>query len=218
MMLLLRVGLPDRPGSLGRAATAIATTGADIAGIRIAGRLDDGVVVDDFICDLPRSVLPDGLVSALHAVEDTRVLWVSRCPDEWDAVTEVELIGQMAADPLGAEQYFLDHAPALFHCQWAAVVDLDDRSVLFVTEHTPELTPERLAGLEPLDELHSVEVGSDWAPGWGDAVVAVVPVLPDRVVLMGRSGGPAFLTAELDRLSRVAQVLSGTFGTARLES
>ena len=135
MMLLLRVGLPDRPGSLGRAATAIATTGADIAGIRIAGRLDDSVVVDDFICDLPPGVLPDGLVSALHATEGTRVLWVSRCPDEWDAVTEVGLIGQMAADPPGAERTPRPRAGAV-PLPVGGGRRSDDRTVLFGTEHS----------------------------------------------------------------------------------
>ena len=64
-MILLRVELLDIPGALANAAAAIASTGTDIASIRIVGRTDDDTVVDDFICELAPDVLPDGLVSAL---------------------------------------------------------------------------------------------------------------------------------------------------------
>ena len=91
-MILLRVELLDIPGALANAAAAIASTGTDIASIRIVGRTDDDTVVDDFICELAPDVLPDGLVSAFAESTGANVLWISRCPDQWDLLTESDLV------------------------------------------------------------------------------------------------------------------------------
>lgn len=206
-MILLRVEMLDIPGALANAAAAIASTGTDIASIRIVGRTDDDTVVDDFICELAPDVLPDSLVSAFAESTGANVLWISRCPDQWDLLTESDLVGEMASDSARARELFFSHAPGLFHCQWAAVVRQDDGTVLAANENAPELTAGQLGELEPLDELHSTELGPDWAPGWSDATVAVVPAGRDRVVLMGRAGGPTFLDTELRRLARVTALL-----------
>jgi len=206
-MILLRVEMLDVPGALANAAAAIASTGTDIASVRIVGRTGDDTVVDDFICQMPPGALPDGLVSAFAESTEASVLWISRCPDQWDLLTESDLVGEMAGDNSHARELFFEHAPGLFHCQWAAVVKTDDRTVLASNEHAPDLTAEQLAELEPLDELHSAELSRDWAPGWSDATVAVVPAGTRRVVLMGRAGGPAFLDTELQRLARMAALL-----------
>ncbi|HEV2930725.1 MAG TPA: ACT domain-containing protein, partial [Propionibacteriaceae bacterium] len=49
---MMRVSLPDRPGSLGSVATAMGGVGADINAVEIVEK-GDGTVVDDFIVDLP---------------------------------------------------------------------------------------------------------------------------------------------------------------------
>ena len=47
-MFLLRVALPDRPGSLGAVATALGTAGADIQAVEIVEKYE-GFAVDDFM-------------------------------------------------------------------------------------------------------------------------------------------------------------------------
>ena len=64
-VFLMRVLLPDRPGSLGRVATALGGVGADINAVEIVDKGDDEVV-DDFIVDLPHDQLPEILVTACH--------------------------------------------------------------------------------------------------------------------------------------------------------
>lgn len=90
-MILLRVEMLDIPGALANAAAAIASTGTDMASIRIVGRTDDDTVVDDFICELAPDVLPDSLVSAFAGSTGANVLWISRCPAQWDLLTESDL-------------------------------------------------------------------------------------------------------------------------------
>ncbi|HEY3004627.1 MAG TPA: ACT domain-containing protein, partial [Kribbellaceae bacterium] len=51
-MFLLRLILPDRPGSLGTVASALGEVGADIHAIEIVEhRRDDGTAVDDVVVD-----------------------------------------------------------------------------------------------------------------------------------------------------------------------
>lgn len=206
-MFLLRVEMPDEPGALGKVATAIASSGADIASVRIVGHTEGGGVVDDFICALPYDVMPDMLVSAFDATVGARVMWISRCPDRWDVASESELISGMVTDSAHARELLLRYGPSLFHCQWAIVTTAPDAQFSFGTEHAPELTPERVAALGPLDELHTVELDDGWAPGWGGMIAAVVPNDRGRVVVMARRGGPEFLQPELRQISVMAALL-----------
>ena len=54
MSHLLRVALPDVPGSLGRLATAIGLAGGNIEAIEIVEHRADGVAVDDVFLDHDR--------------------------------------------------------------------------------------------------------------------------------------------------------------------
>ena len=51
MPFLLRVELPDVPGSLGRVATAIGEAGGDIEAIEIVEHRPDGTAVDDVLLE-----------------------------------------------------------------------------------------------------------------------------------------------------------------------
>ena len=63
MSFVLRVVLPDRPGSLGAVATALGSIGADILAMDIVERAI-GHAVDDIVVDLPSGRQPDSLITA----------------------------------------------------------------------------------------------------------------------------------------------------------
>ena len=67
MSFLLRVVLPDRPGSLGAVATALGTAGADILGVNVVER-SPGHAVDDLAVELPSGRPPDVLITAAESV------------------------------------------------------------------------------------------------------------------------------------------------------
>ncbi|WP_167455087.1 ACT domain-containing protein, partial [Amycolatopsis kentuckyensis] len=58
MSFLIRVLLPDSPGTLGAVATALGTVGADILSVDVVER-GSGVAVDDLVVELPSGRLPD---------------------------------------------------------------------------------------------------------------------------------------------------------------
>ena len=68
---LMRVSLPDRPGSLGLVASAVGSVGGDINAVEIVEK-GDGVVVDDFIVDLPPDRLPETMIAACGAAATNR--------------------------------------------------------------------------------------------------------------------------------------------------
>ncbi|HYI54918.1 MAG TPA: amino acid-binding protein, partial [Microlunatus sp.] len=74
---MMRVALPDRPGSLGAVASAMGSVGGDINAVEIVEK-GDGVVVDDFIVDLPPGRLPETIITACHRLDGVRVEWISR--------------------------------------------------------------------------------------------------------------------------------------------
>ncbi|KHL17849.1 UNVERIFIED_CONTAM: amino acid-binding protein, partial [Mumia flava] len=53
MAFLLRIELPDVPGSLGAVASALGEAGADIHAIEIVEHRSDGKAVDDVLLELP---------------------------------------------------------------------------------------------------------------------------------------------------------------------
>ena len=59
----------------------------------------------------------------------------------------------------------------------------------------------------PFDVTHRAELSSGWCPGWGDTTVVVTPITRDRVIVIGRLGGPAFLDSEVARLHHLAALV-----------
>ena len=58
MAYLLRVELPDVPGSLGRLASAIGSAGGNIDAIEIVERTHDGRAIDDVFLAAEAGVMP----------------------------------------------------------------------------------------------------------------------------------------------------------------
>lgn len=205
-MFLLRIAMPDRTGALGQVATAIGSVGADISALEIVERSVDGLVIDDFLVELPYGTLPEQLVSACLGVDGLQVLWLSRHHDARGIESDLEIARQIGEDRGRAAELLLEHLPRVFHSKWACLVDLASRRVALGTDSAPRLTAEQIDALEPLDAVHFVEMSEAWLPGWGTTALAVVPDGKGRLLLVGRSGGPDFLESELFRLYHLARL------------
>lgn len=204
---LMRVALPDRPGALGAVATALGTAEADIQAVEIVGRDDAGDVVDDFIIQLPPSAMPDNAVSACTQVEGVRVLWCSRYPGGAGLELDIEVLERMLAEPDHAAEILCGGAPAVFHCHWAVLVNKSRAEVLHATPMAPDLTPEVVAEIGPFDFTRTFDLDKGWVPNWVETTMVATPVRGGRALLLGRHGGPAFLTAEVARLRYLATLV-----------
>ena len=207
-VFLMRVRLPDRPGSLGAVATAMGEVGGDINAVEIVEK-GDGVVVDDFIVDLPPGALPENIVTACQTLEGVRVEWISRYPEGGGLQSDLEALERMTADPAHAAETLVSLCPVVFRSHWATLLKVEDATAhpAYSTTLAPDLTPEVAATFGPFDATHRVDLPSGWSPGWGDTTLVVTPISGDRAIAIGRLGGPAFLESEIARLHHLAALV-----------
>jgi hypothetical protein len=212
MYFLIRVQLPDRPGALGAVATALGQVGVDILSLDVVERRS-GVAIDDLVVELPSGQLPDVLITAAESVPGVEVDAVRPWAGVLDTHRELELVEQIAADPEHGLQTFTDGVPKIVRAGWAVV--------FATTEGKPRrlaasfAAPETVAGELPWWPLRRATIldgEESWVPlPWRElgTELAATPVGgPDRVLLIGRPGGPMFRAAEVARLEHLAGIVA----------
>jgi hypothetical protein len=207
MAFLLRVELPDVPGSLGALATALGSAGADIEAIEIVERRADGLVVDDVLLELPPQVMPDALITACHELEGVTVEWISRYAAGANLSMDLEAVERFTEDPAHALARLVEVVPETFRTDWAMALDRVDGATHVIAESStaPKLVPEAddWLGLRRAKVLRPV-------PRWESTVLAAAPARDRKgknlVVVVGRHGGPEFLDSEVARLGHMASL------------
>lgn len=191
-MLLLRVEIPNVPGSLGRLASAIGAAGGDIEAIEIVEKRYDGTAVDDVLLDTVDGAMPDSIVSACTALDGVQVLWISRYLAAGNLFLDLEVVESLTAEPETAPDRLVELLPVAFRCEWAARLKLGPDG--YVVEHASEGAPP-VIDLKPGSGPDRQTVGDD--------LVALAPIGHKRMVAIGRRGGPEFLDSELARLGHL---------------
>jgi hypothetical protein len=191
MPFLLRVELPDVPGSLGRLATAIGEAGGDIEAIEIIEKRHDGVAVDDVLLETVPGALPDSIVSACTALDGVKVLWISRYAAGGNLFLDLEAVEDLTAHPERALDRLVDLLPVVFRCDWGARVHRHD-GVLHGSEAAPDQVP-----WVPLDRTTRLEAADDVN------LACATRIDDDEILVMARRGGPEFLDSELARLGHL---------------
>jgi hypothetical protein len=204
---LLRVVLPDRPGSLGAVATALGEVGADIGGFEVVERRPDGSVVDDFLLDLPSGGLPDVLVSACRRVPGVEVEFVGRYTAGGDLHRDLEAVEAMTMFPERAAELLVDLIPGIFRFGWGLLLAAQDaRAVVLHSSGGAPTASGFAAPWLPLDKPTRLTVDPALAPpSWHDVIAVAAPVGGcGRTVVLGRDGAPELLDSELARLAHLA--------------
>lgn len=207
MAFLLRVELPDVPGSLGMLATALGGAGADIEAIEIVERRAEGRVVDDVLLELPPRVMPDALVTACHGLDDVEVHWISRYNAGANLRMDLEAVEEFTSDPAHAIARLVDVVPATFRTDWAMALRREngDATVLAKSSTAPKMVED----VRPWLAIRSAKVLPEIAE-WDSTVLAGSPAKDRRgrrfVIVVGRHGGPDFLASELARLGHMTSL------------
>ncbi|RNM12448.1 ACT domain-containing protein [Nocardioides pocheonensis] len=202
MSYLLRVELPDIPGSLGRLASAIGAAGANIDAIEIVGR--DGarqLAIDDVFIAPDAEVMPDSIVSACNSLDGVKVLWISRYAAGGNLFLDLEAVESMTEDPVKAIERLVDSLPTVFRVDWGVHLrrDGETASVVHGTPSAPTEIPDKILWPENLEKGQRIDVPDVWS----DLVVAGSPLNSDELVVVGRRGGPEFLDSEIARLAHL---------------
>jgi len=194
---LLRVELPDVPGSLGRVATAIGEAGGDIEAIEIVEHRRDGTAVDDVLLETAPGVMPDSIVSACNQLDGVQVLWVSRYGAGGNLFLDLEAVETLTQSPGAALDQLVELMPLTFRADWAARVQLSEGGVKVIhsTSAAPDIGDEQ-KGWFPVTKA----VRLDSPEEWGSVVAAAQVESEADLVAFGRRGGPEVLDSELARL------------------
>jgi hypothetical protein len=212
LSFLIRVQLPDRPGTLGAVATALGQIGADILSVDVVER-GSGVAIDDLVVELPSGRLPDTLITAAESVDGVEVDAVRPYAGILDTHRELELVEEIADDPRKGLEVFTEGVPKIIRAGWAVVVGPEGTGINRLTSSSA--APEtRMADVPwfPLERATVLDGEEDWVPEtWrelGTELAATPLGKPDRVLVVGRPGGPMFRAAEVARLAHLAGIVA----------
>ncbi len=210
MSYLLRLVLPDRPGSLGAVATALGRVGADILSLDVVER-GPGRAVDDLLVALPPRGLADTLITSAQSVPGVVVESLRPYSESADLHRDLELVDELAADPTAAPEVLARCLPSVFRAGWALVAESRGGRVvaLAASPGAPSTDDLALAWL-PLPAPRAFDSDDEGLPEpWRRLAteLAAAPLGgPERVVLVGRPGGPSFRRSELLRLVHLAGI------------
>ncbi len=210
MSYLLRVVLPDRPGMLGAVATAIGEAGGDIVSLDVVERGPEGAV-DDLLVVVPPGGLADRLITAAQSVPGVVVESLRPYLGADDLHRDLELVDELAAAPGSGLALLVANTPGVFRAGWAVLLEGGPGGVrtLEGSSGAPDVTGLTLPWL-PLTSARRMSPHEPWVPERWNTLgteLAAAPVgRPDRVVLVGRPGGPRFRASEVLRLAHLAGI------------
>jgi hypothetical protein len=210
---LLRLVVPDRPGTLGAVATALGGAGADIVSLDVLERAA-GFAVDDVVVDLPVGRLPDSLITAARTVPGVEVESLRPFSGSLDTHRELDFLDALAHAAEGtAAKLLAAELPRVFHCGWAVVLDCAGSrwDVVAASEAAPSFDGVALPWM-PLTTPRLLPSDGDWLPErWREMAIEMMaaPYGGEAcAVVLGRSGGPAFRRSELLRLAHLSGIAS----------
>jgi hypothetical protein len=191
MPYLLRVELPDVPGSLGRVATAIGMAGGDIEAIEIVEKLRGETAVDDVFLETAPGTMPDSIVSACNALDGVTVLWIGRYTAGGNLFLDLEAVEELTEDPERALDRLVDRLPVVFRADWGARVSKVDGIV-----HATSAAPSDLVW-QPIERTTMIDADD------ADNIHCAARLNKSEIIVIGRRGGPEFLDSELARLGHL---------------
>ncbi len=195
MPFLLRVELPDVPGSLGRVASAIGEAGGDIEAIEIVEHTDHDTAIDDVLLETAPGAMPDSIVSACNTLDGVRVLWISRYAAGGNLFLDLEAVEELTAHPEHALNRLVEVLPDTFRADWGARIRRNGDEAADVLHATPA-APD-VFDWQPIKRADRLESADD------NNVLAAAPLGEDEMVVFGRRGGPDVLDSELARLGHL---------------
>ena len=206
MSYLIRVSLPDVPGSLGQLAEVFGMVDADINSVDIVESSTDGTVTDDIVVTLPTGVMVDTLITAVASVDGAEVDSIRPFTGRVDRRGQIQMLAQVAAKSGSVEDRLselVDVMPSAVTSSWAVVQHTSDEGLTRAAASpaapeddgsTPQMPPVETARILQPDF-------DDWAPESWFQLGTSLTITPlhgtDMVLVVGRVGGPEFLASEV---------------------
>lgn len=219
MSYLIRVVLPDTPGSLGELAEAFGLAEANIKSVDIVEAVytDDGALVtDDIVVELPTGVMVDSLITAAASVDGAEVDSIRPFTGRVDRREQVEMLARVANQvhnlPAAMEE-LVSVMPMALTSSWAVVLRETDNGSERVA--ASQAAPGDDGSAPQLIDVSSARILRDdtdtWVPdAWWllDSTLAVTPLGKTGLyMVVGRTGGPDFLASEVNHIGDLGAIV-----------
>ncbi|CAB5127659.1 unannotated protein [freshwater metagenome] len=206
---VLRLWLPDFPGTLGRVAAAIGQAGGDVIGIEILER-GAGMAIDELIVVIPSDAenAMEQLIAEVSqvegvAVEDIHTVALDR-PDQ--SVLALDTAARIMESPRDERlEATCELVREMLESDWCTIMRRDTAIPLALSGDVPDL-PWVIAFLAGTTHL-----AGDAAHEHTPADIAWAPLdLLDAVIVIGRIRG-AFRLRERQHVTLIARIVSSAF-------
>lgn len=216
MSYLIRVSLPDVPGSLGQLAEAFGMNDADIKSVDIVETALDGSVTDDIVVELPTGVMVDTLITAVASVDGAEVDSIRPFTGRVDRRGQVQMLARIASHSGNVEKTLHELVgviPGAVTSSWAVVLRNTDTGLerVAASQAAPGDDGSRPKPLH-IDSARVLDPETDgWAPrSWFqlDTALTVAPLYgTDLLLAVGRVGGPDFLASEVTQIGDLGCII-----------
>ncbi|QPK80033.1 amino acid-binding ACT domain protein [Corynebacterium lizhenjunii] len=214
MSFLIRVLVPDSPGSLGRLADALGAINADIESVDIVENFPDGTVMDDIVVSLPQGTMADEIITAAQGVTGVEIDSIRPFSGRVDRRGQIEFLANVVAQKnlTAAMEEVVAAIPRALTSNWAIVID-NGQPIRRIAASSA--APEDDGSNPPAIDVESARIlhpdREDWIPeSWSllDSSLAAAPLGNTGLVLvMGRVGGPEYLASEVEHLGNLGTIL-----------
>lgn len=214
MSFLVRVLIPDTPGSLGLLADALGNVNANIQSVDIVENFPDGTVMDDIVIELPQGTMADEIITAAQGVDGVEIDSIRPFSGRVDRRGQISLLADVASknNVTAAMQEVCAAIPKALTSNWAVVININAPiSRVAGSDAAPEddgSIPTNI-DVDTARVLHPEREA--WIPeSWAllDSALAAAPLVgTDYVIVMGRVGGPDYLASEVEHLGHLGTIL-----------
>lgn len=219
MSFLMRVRMPDAPGSLGLLAVALGNVEANIIGVDIVGHDEEGTVVDDIVVELPSQHLPDALITASQELPGVYVDSIRPFSGTVDRRGQVQMLAAVASKRNNVQRaldIMMENLPKSMTAGWAIVLDTEPNTHRVSASSAAPEDDGQVLDAAPVTKARTLNTErEDWIPeSWKvmDSSLAGTPIEGTSLVLIiGRPGGPDFLLSEVEHLRQLGSIVGAFF-------
>lgn len=200
---VVRLWLPDVPGTLGRVAAAIGRAAGDVIGIEIMER-GAGMAIDELLVELPGVGSVEAMVAQISDVDGVAIEDVHPvAPDRSDrSVLALEVAADIMSAP-DAERMneMCARVRYMLEGEWCAILRTGERSPMAVSGEVPDLAwvVAFLEGTRHLDSEESLQAAL------GDVAWAWIPDVDGAIVCRRERG--SFRWRERQHLQLISRIV-----------
>ncbi|CAB0550268.1 amino acid-binding ACT domain protein [Corynebacterium diphtheriae] len=214
MSYLIRVQIPDEPGSLGRVAEAVGLIGGNISSVDVVEAFSNGTVTDDMVVELPAGTMADELITAAHEVEGVEVDSIRPFSGRVDRRGQIAMLASVAGASTNSTLLadMVNKMPQALTSSWAILLRAKNPVTRVTASNGAPADDGSNPSALPIEQARILQPEKEsWIPeSWAilDSSLIAAPLTEtDLVLVIGRVGGPDYLSSEIEHIGNLGKIL-----------